>query len=342
MGTITSRKRKDGSVGYTARIRLKRDGKIAFTEAQTFDRRPAAVAWLKKRETELAAPGAIELAGVEDPFLSEVIDRVLQTVKEGTTKHRCLTTIKTYHLATLRCSQIGSAEISAFAVEIAADRGVLPQTVENYLAHLNPIFTIAKPLWKYPLSPTAINDARVGLKQLDLISASKERKWRPTLEELDRIMAWFGARKYVRVTSPPMQKVAAFAIFSTRRQEEIVRAEWSDLDEGGSRILIRDMKDPDQKDGNDVWCDLPPEAMAIIKSLPRTNGRIEGVEWTPDTLERVAEILQHAGYRIRDLDDNDIKAESILAGRRDQGELAHMPTVAFRRNGFFESNKCSC
>jgi hypothetical protein len=51
---------------------------------------------------------------------------------------------------------------------------------------------------------------------------------------------------------------------------------------------------------------------------------LDGVEWTADTLERVAEILQHAGYRIRDLDDSDTKTEPILAATCDQGELAHM------------------
>jgi len=39
MGTITPRKRQDGTIGYTAQIRLKRCGKIIHTEAQTFDRK---------------------------------------------------------------------------------------------------------------------------------------------------------------------------------------------------------------------------------------------------------------------------------------------------------------
>jgi hypothetical protein len=54
---------------------------------------------------------------------------------------------------------------------------------------------------------------------------------------------------------------------------------------------------------------------------------LDGVGWTADTLERIAEIMQHAGYRIRDLDECDIKAEPILAEKGDQGELAHMPRV---------------
>jgi hypothetical protein len=37
-------------IGYTAVIRLKRDGKVILTETQTFDRKPAAATWLKKRK----------------------------------------------------------------------------------------------------------------------------------------------------------------------------------------------------------------------------------------------------------------------------------------------------
>jgi integrase len=63
-----------------------------------------------------------------------------------------------------------------------------------------------------------------------------------------------------------MQAITAFAIFSTRRQEEIIRIARADLDEQHSRILVRDMKHPGDKEGNDQWCDLPTEALEIIKA----------------------------------------------------------------------------
>ena len=62
MGTITSRKRKDNSTAYTAQIRINRDGRTVYQESQTFDRKLAAQAWIKRRETELSEPGAIERA----------------------------------------------------------------------------------------------------------------------------------------------------------------------------------------------------------------------------------------------------------------------------------------
>src|SRR4051812_28745586 len=77
MGTIAARKRKDGSTGYTAQIVRKKSGKIIHREAQTFDRRQAASAWLKRRETELSEPGALERAKAPDNSLANAIDRYI-------------------------------------------------------------------------------------------------------------------------------------------------------------------------------------------------------------------------------------------------------------------------
>jgi hypothetical protein len=61
--------------------------------------------------------------------------------------------------------------------------------------------------------------------------------------------------------NPPPQKIAAFALFSTRRQEEITLLRWDDFDD--DRVLVRDMKHPGGKIGNNVYCELPPEAKSL-------------------------------------------------------------------------------
>ena len=33
---------------------------------------------------------------------------------------------------------------------------------------------------------------------------------------------------------------------------------------------------------------------------------LDGVGWTPDTLEEIARLLRQAGYRVRDTDDRDV------------------------------------
>lgn len=38
--------------------------------------------------------------------------------------------------------------------------------------------------------------------------------------------------------------------------------------------MVRDLKHPGEKIGNDQWCDLTPEAMAVIDRQPRIDARI--------------------------------------------------------------------
>lgn len=66
-----------------------------------------------------------------------------------------------------------------------------------------------------------------------------------------------------------MVRMIGFAIFSTRRQEEITRIRWDAIDEARQAVLITDMKNPGQKYGNDVWCHLPDQAWRILHSMPR-------------------------------------------------------------------------
>lgn len=272
MGTIITRKRQNGGLAYTAQIRLKRDKKIIHQESQTFDRKPAASAWLKKRETELAQPGALEALKAPDPTLAKVIDQYLEESKRdyGKTKRQVLKTIQASDLGPMKCSEIGSAHVMAFAQSLKAK----PQTVGNYLAHLASVFAVARPAWGYPLDKTAIDDARTVGKRMGVTSRSKQRQRRPTLDELDRLMDHYAVMQRKRTDAIPMQDIIRFALFSTRRLDEISRIVWEDLDQARSEIVVRDMKHPGEKIGNDVRVNLPPEALAIINAQPTKTGRI--------------------------------------------------------------------
>ena len=264
MGTIVSRKRKDGTLGHTAQILVKRAGAIVHREAQTFDRKQAAKAWLSRRETELREPGALEKPA--DPSLAHVIDKYITTSRRaiGRTKAQVLRTIKAHDIAELRCSKITSADVLSFAQALS----VQPQTVQNYLSHLAAVFAIARPAWGYPLDRQVMKDAQIVAKRLGVISKSRNRDRRPTMDELDKLMRHFGVVNARRPRSAPMQKIVVFALFSTRRLEEITRIRWDDYDT--NRVLVRDMKHPGDKAGNDTWVELPPEASEIINSMPKS------------------------------------------------------------------------
>ena len=280
MGTITSRKRKDNSTAYTAQIRINRDGKTVYQESQTFDRKQVAQAWIKRRETELAEPDGIDRANRKGVTIKKMIEQYLSEYEKirplGKTKNATLRAIQNTWLGELDDSALTSQKLVEFAQWRMGKEGggVQAQTVGNDLAHLGAVLSVARPAWGYEVDPHAMPDARKVLRKLGMVSKSKERNRRPTLEELDKLMEHFFGVLKRRPDSIHMPKMIAFAIFSTRRQEEITRIRWDDLDDLRQAVLVRDMKNPGQKIGNDVWCHLPDEAWVILNTMPKIEKEI--------------------------------------------------------------------
>jgi integrase len=307
MGTIVKRPRKGGGVGYLAQISIMREGKIVFRQSRTFDRERIAAAWIAKRESELAKPGALSQAAAgaraTTKTLADAIDRYSEDTLRapGRTKTQVLRTIKTHNIASMRCEEITSRDIVAFAQKLGETAA--PQTVNNYLSHLSSVFAIARPAWGFDLDQQAMADALKVAKRLGLTAKSRERSRRPTLDELDSIMNHFATVRIRRPETNPMQLIIAFAIFSTRRLEEITRIQWSDLDGAGSRVMVRDMKNPGEKMGNDVWCDLPPEALRIVMAMPFGDGAIFpfGTDGISAAFTRACKLLAISDLHFHDL-----------------------------------------
>jgi integrase len=124
-----------------------------------------------------------------------------------------------------------------------------------------------------------------------------------------------------------MQKIVAYAIFSTRRQEEITRGEWRDFDK--TRILVRDMKHPGDKEGNDTWCDLPPEAAAIIESMPKS-----GTYIFPYSTDAISAAFTRACkfLGIEDLVFHDLRHEGVSRLFEMGWNIPHVAAVSGHRN----------
>lgn len=270
MGSITPRKRKGGGTSWLAQIVIKRGGSIVHRENKTHASKREAAGWLARREAEIEAQGHEKPE--HGPTLAAVIEKYCTDNAKpfGKTKQHVLDTAKAMPIGSLQCGKISSVEIVEFAKQIKArGDGVQPQTVQSYLSHLSGVFTIARPAWGYPLDAKAMEDAQLVARKLGLASDSRERTRRPTLEELERILDRFAAMHARRPYTAPMVEVVLFALFSTRRQDEIARMTWADLEADHSRTLVRDMKHPGDKIGNDTWCELPPEALAVAMRQPR-------------------------------------------------------------------------
>lgn len=277
MPTIVERKARSGETSYLAQI-VRR--KYQHSESRVFKTRKLATAWAAKRELEIdlaiaegrpltvAVPTAI-------PTLGEVIRKYIETSRKmGRSKGQCLRTILSeYKIVDLRCDQITSKTLVDFAGQLA-QRPASPSTILNYMSHLSSIFRIAGPAWGYPLDAAHMRSALAVCKHLGVTSKAQKRDRRPTLDELERLLDHFDAQIASRPKTMPMSLIVLFALFSSRRQAEITRLTWADYDRAGKRILVRDMKHPGDKIGNDVWCDLPDPCCAIIKSMPRLKKEI--------------------------------------------------------------------
>jgi integrase len=304
MASIVERKRKNGKSSFLAQIVIKREGKIAHRENKTFPSRREAAAWGKHREEELSEPGVVEELKREDPTLREAIARHERESKRlGRTKAQVLRSLKQYSIADKRCSEIRSPHIVSLAQELAQTRS--PATVSSYLTFLAGVFDIARPAWGYPLDPQAMKDALVVAVKQGLVGRSNERDRRPTVDEMDKVMNFFAGRQ---ADSMPMSKIVLFAMFSSRRESEITRLLWTDLDEAHSRILVRDAKDPRGAAGNNIWTELTPEALAVVKAMPRCDERI--FPYKADTIGRTWNEACRM-LEIEDLHFHDLRHEAV-------------------------------
>jgi integrase len=182
-------------------------------------------------------------------------------------------------------------------------------------------------MWKYPLDRQAMDDAQVVLRKMGIIAKSDERERRPTLDELDKLMVHFGVIARRRAGSIPMQKIIPFAIFSTRRQDEISRIAWADKESG--RVMVRDMKHPGEKVGNDTWCDLVPEAEAIIEGMPRT-----GLTIFPASADAISAAFTRACkvLGIDDLHFHDLRHDGISRLFEMGWNIPHVAAVSGHRS----------
>lgn len=209
-------------------------------------------------------------------MIEQYLDEYEKIRPLGKSKSATLSAIKETWLGELDDAALNSQKLVEYAQWRMSEEGggVQAQTVGNDLSHLGAVLSVARPAWGYEVDPYAMPDARKVLRKLCMVSKSKERNRRPTLDELDNLMRHFFEMQKRRPDSIHMSKLIAFALFSTRRQEEITRIRWEDLDCARQAVLVRDMKNPGQKIGNDVWCHLPDEAWAILCTMPKVEREI--------------------------------------------------------------------
>lgn len=267
MATIQTRKRRDGSTGYTVRIRIKRDGVIVHEEAKTFDgrryKRRDVERWASAREHELHAPDAV-LGPQSTLTLGQAIARYCREYPGWGRS-------KTADLARLQSARIANLPLVLIRAQHLIDHVRLrretvgPATAGNDLTWLRVLIKVAARAWRVPVAVQVVDDAVAHCREQRLIGRARQRDRRPTLDELTRLIEWWqrgDGRQQI-----PMDEIVLFAVFSARRQEEICTLRREDYDAARATILVRDAKHP-RDPHYSVRVSLTPEAVAVLERQP--------------------------------------------------------------------------
>jgi integrase len=152
---------------------------------------------------------------------------------------RELGTIKIMALDRERLIQFGRARSEA---------GAGPVTLGIDIGAIGLVLSHAAAVHGLSVSTDQVALARIALKRLGLIGKGVERDRRPTESEVEALIAFFEANERQII---PIGRIIRFAIATAMRLDEICRVDWADVNERTRMLLIRDRKDPRNKQGND-------------------------------------------------------------------------------------------
>lgn len=309
MSTITPRRRKDGSIAYRALVRVKHGGKVVYSESRTFSKLAVARRWAGNLETELQDPAQLKSRTVRGVTVGTLIGRYIEEVDAvkplGRTKKYVLEMLQGEDIAEVAIEDLGSDHVITHC-KVRQAQGAGPATLHQDIIYLRLVLAMAKPAWKLPVTAAAVDEAMPVLKQLGLVANSRVRDRRPTPEELDRILAELARTDPLSLI--PMVDIVKFALATTRRQGEIVGALWQDLNEKKKTLVVRNMKDPRNKKGNDFEFPLLGEAFEIVMRQKRIDARI-----FPYNGDSVASRWERTRDRVGvvDLTFHDLRTEAI-------------------------------
>ena len=268
MGTITARRRSDGSTGYTAQIRLKRNGKLVHSESATFSSRALAKEWKTRRQADLDAQRARG-----EPLGSRMTLEAMVTWYEGRerpdqpwgrTKRFDLACLKKTALKDRRVDRLTKQDFIAH-VEARRAAGAGPATAANDLIWLRVVFRAVRAVLGVPVPMAALDEAAEYLRGERIIDKPNKRERRLRGDEEPRLLNHFANTYRGKI---PMDDVMRFAALTARREDEICRLLRTDLEPETKTGLLRDVKHPRKKIGNHKRFRMLDDAWEIVARQP--------------------------------------------------------------------------
>jgi integrase len=250
MGTIQTRKDKEGVLTYRAMVRMRGYPH----QSRTFTRRTDAKDWIRKTE-QLVKDDNLPSAEAGRTTLLDALDRYLREItpsKKGKKREQGrVKAWKRHPLAHRFLSQLRGADFAKHRDERRAE-GRAENTIRIELALISKLYKVAARDW-------GMEGLRNPIASLTMPGGSRKRERRLSVEEETALLSELAK------AGPYMAPLASLATETAMRQGELLALTWADVDLQKRIARLHDTK-------NSVPRDVPlsSAALEILKALPRS------------------------------------------------------------------------
>lgn len=292
MATITQHTTKNGTIRHRAIIRIN-TAELKHTESKTFSKRSLAEAWAKKREAEIELnPASINKPAATNLRFKDAIIRYLGEMSDnfGRSHKMGIDLIGRFAIGDQYIDKLTHDDFARFAQDRLdgkppSAKPVSPSTLAGDMVMIRSVLRHAKYVWGIETNLVAFEEVIAGLRYARNVKGSKKRHRLPTNDELRQLSDYFYNQWQKHATFVPMHHILWFAIYSCRRESEIIRLKLSDLYDDS--WLLRDAKNPKGSKGNHKNIKVTDDALALIKHIrqdPLRHKMTKGKFYDPDLL----------------------------------------------------------
>lgn len=289
------------------------------SQTKTFPTKTAAKTWADRIERELAELDARGEKVGRDQTIAQLIDWRIEELGDA----KGISKTQAGNMSRLReglgdkvAQRLTANDIIEHARRRVEGRHVMangqlipacaPATMNVELGYLSELLKLAGPMLGVRPAIDPVAEARPVLRLLKLVGKSKRRERRPTADELQRLRAHFEAAAWR--SEIPMPDIIDFAIMTAKRESEITRLLWSDLEASTRTALLRDAKHPRHKEGNHKRFALLGAAWELVQRQPRMKDEDRIFPYNPKSIG-TAFTRACAKLGIEDLHFHDLRHE---------------------------------
>lgn len=288
---------------WQAQVRIKQGGVIVFQKTATFDTERQARHWGVTLEGRVEREGAERLRESDHTITTLLLAYAGYREKLKPLSRGMQHSIREWLQAPFADKPFHRVTAQDYvAWGTTQGQRVKPATVTHHFMVLRSAVNMAPALIGSRLNAEPLLDAAKTLRHVRVMGKSEARDRRVSDAELGQIIQCLMG-KFLTV---PTHTFVRLAVALPRRREELLTMCWDDYD--GKTVVLRDTKNPHRSRTEVV--PVPPEARAIIDSLPRHPGEARILPYRP---ESVSAAFQRAVREVglEDIRLHDLRHEGI-------------------------------